>query len=625
MNAPPFAPLPLVVELAPAPAACCDAPGSDAAGLDAVGPNAAGLDAGGPGALVRVPYAEGQTLAQAVYLSGRVAPPVLCSGLARCGRCRMRLHPPPPPCPADSEAFSPDELALGWRLACRHSPAPGLLAELPEDAVPLAPEDWPDGPGRGAEGPEGPYPPASGPAFGSASGSAFGPAFGPEPEAGQGAGERSAQTSHDRGGEGPDTRGGPLLAVDLGTTSMQWRFLPPPGRGGPPGPDGRLSNPQAGAGSDLVSRLAAALDPQGAERLRALTLAALRRLVRQGGAAGLLPRALCLAANPGMTCIALGLPVHGLARAPYVLPYRGGRWEALPGLPPVWTPPQLSPFVGGDIAAGYAALALDPLAPPPVYPFLLADMGTNGEFLLALSGEKALTASVALGPALEGVGLSRGTEARPLAAVDLALGPAGLALRVLPRREGGAPRPLGPGEAASGMTGAGYLALLRLLVHSKAMDVDGRFTPERAGPLGRLLRPVDGGGQRFLPLPGGLALFASDVEESLKVKAAFSLGLARLLEAAGLASADLAGIYLAGALGLHVKKEALDQLGFFPPGTAGRIRAVGNSALAGAALLARSAPARKALCAWARGVDSLDLASDAAFVRGFADHMRFAW
>ena len=38
------------------------------------------------------------SLAAAIWLSGRVSPPALCSGLGRCGSCRVRfLSDPPPP------------------------------------------------------------------------------------------------------------------------------------------------------------------------------------------------------------------------------------------------------------------------------------------------------------------------------------------------------------------------------------------------------------------------------------------------------------------------------------------------------------------------------------------------
>jgi len=89
-----------------------------------------------------------------------------------------------------------------------------------------------------------------------------------------------------------------------------------------------------------------------------------------------------------------------------------------------------------------------------------------------------------------------------------------------------------------------------------------------------------------------------DAPELLQVKAAFNLAFSRLLAEAGLGPDDVQTLYLAGALGEHVRPAALEELGFVPPGMQPRIRALGNTSLAGASLLVRSAQAR----AWIEGV-----------------------
>lgn len=50
------------------------------------------------------------------------------------------------------------------------------------------------------------------------------------------------------------------LAVDLGTTSIHWRLLDGTGH---EAASGQALNPQMGAGSDVVSRLAAARNQEG--------------------------------------------------------------------------------------------------------------------------------------------------------------------------------------------------------------------------------------------------------------------------------------------------------------------------------------------------------------------------
>ena len=143
------------------------------------------------------------------------------------------------------------------------------------------------------------------------------------------------------------------LAVDLGTTSIHWRLLDGTGH---EAASGQALNPQMGAGSDVVSRLAAARNQEGRERLGHLVLRFLQRVVSDVG----VPVAeLCIAGNTAMTSILLNEDVAGLCAAPYRLTEPGGRTAELPGLPPAWIPPQPAPFVGGDISAAYVAVFLE--------------------------------------------------------------------------------------------------------------------------------------------------------------------------------------------------------------------------------------------------------------------------
>ena len=278
-----------------------------------------------------LPVEAGQTLAQTIWLSGELSPPALCSGLGRCGACRVRFFEgTPKPCDADSAILGAEAVRGGWRLACRHAAVAGMVVELP--------------------------PPPS--------------------------------EKRKRMDIRPDA--GPFrLAVDLGTTSIHWRLLDGTGH---EAASGQALNPQMGAGSDVVSRLAAARNQEGRERLGHLLLRFLQRVVSDVG----VPVAeLCIAGNTAMTSILLNEDVAGLCAAPYRLTEPGGRTAELPGLPPAWIPPQPAPFVGGDISAGMAALLY---GESPEFPFLLADMGTNGEFVLALDKERSFIASVPLGP-----------------------------------------------------------------------------------------------------------------------------------------------------------------------------------------------------------------------------------
>ncbi|WP_353115118.1 ASKHA domain-containing protein [Nitratidesulfovibrio sp.] len=590
------------------------------------------------------------TLARLVWMSGQVDPPALCSGLGRCGRCAARFtRGAPTPHPADEAHFSEAELTDGWRLLCRH--APSEPAQSPQ----------PSPPAQGAvphENTDSPPDACCGMAFTLPAGTAPRRSRitdGPPPDAPL-SGTPLSRASLSRtplsrtplsgtsrpsvSDPSPATAAPLLLAMDLGTTTLHWSALTPDGRRVAHGAE---LNPQMGAGSEVMSRLAVASSPEGLAALRRLTLAAVARIA--AGLPGPL-RGLCVAGNSAMTAILLGRDVSGLAAAPYRLDYAGGTVEILPDplgpavVPEVWIPPQPAPFVGGDVAAGMAALlygglaavpragtapalapAPDPAPAPgasPRFPFLLADLGTNGEFVLATGPDSALVTSVALGPALEGIGLSCGGVAQPGAIAAFTLGPAGLAATVLPEDD---TTPATPTH----LCGTGYLSLLRVLLRAGLLDEDGRFVMEPHSPLARRLAAllVEVRGERRLPLPGGLHLSAGDVEEVLKVKAAFSLAYERLLAEAGMPGTALDAVYLAGALGEHARPDDLETLGFLPAGVAGRTRAVGNASLRGAELLLLRPELRHRINAWRAGCRVVDLTTASDFSAAFLRHMRF--
>lgn len=525
--------------------------------------------------------AQGQTLAQAIFLADLWDGVPLCAGLGKCGLCRVRyLSAPPAPAAEELRRLGEEAVAQGWRLSCLH-PAKSCHIELPEPRrsarsrsviAGLAPVAATSRPSASATITCGPAAPAA------------------------------------------------SLAIDLGTTSIHWAAMNATGE---LLSSGQGLNPQMGLGSEVMSRLAYAARPGGAATLSRLVLARLRTLVREAEAAhGVAIMRLCVAGNSVMTCLLLGLPVDGLARAPYRLDYAGGDERQLApnssdGLPAALIPPLLAPFVGADLSAGLTALHFNPDG-PPAYPYLLADLGTNGEFVLALSPDEYLLASVPMGPALEGVGLRHGRVASPGAVRAFALTPVGLRPEYIER----SPLP----DEDPGITGVGYLSLAATLRRARALDESGRFmvpaTP-LATPLTRRLAQgltkLDG--EQALDLGHGLLLPASDVEELVKVKAAFNLALSRLLAEAGLAPGALAGMHLAGAMGEHVDTADLATLGFLPEALTGRVRRAGNTSLSGARLLLNNPKAWDWVLDLPGKCRVLDLASEPDFGSLYVERM----
>lgn len=574
-----------------------------------------------PAPVATIDARSGQSLSQAIWLSGQVRPLPLCGGLGRCGRCRVRfMRHAPPSLPAEEDVFSASQLAVGWRLACRRQvpgpdPAPDTDTAAAGMAAALDLEL-----------------PLENLVF-SATGHATGHAAEQSAELLPGHGKaRAGLPVHIPASiEQPDL----VLAVDLGTTSLCWRALDMQGQAVA---EGRTLNPQAGAGADVMSRLAAARAPEGRAVLAGLArrqLLGIMDSLAQSGA-GRVVR-LCLAANTAMTDIFLDRDVEGLCAAPYRLAHKGDETVVLPGFPPLYVPPLPAPFVGGDVSAGLAAL-LEANVPRP---FVLADLGTNGELALVTETGQLWLTSVPLGPALEGIGPECGQLAGPGVITGFSLTPQGLAAQFYESafpdadntadaaRQHVAPGGVCPcpacqranegqtsegtavgsaagsafayaGAAARGISATGYLSLLALLLRAGVLRNDGQFVANPAMPLARKLaagleQPHATGqppasdlprsGAR-LRLPHGLWLAAADVEVLLQVKAAFALALDALLRGANVPASNVAAVCLAGTLGEYVRPDDLETLGFVPAVLAPRIRAVGNTALDGAALLA---------------------------------------
>ena len=492
----------------------------------------------------------GDTLARTIFLSRLWHGVPLCSGLGKCGLCRVRYLADAPDAHGDElRKLGREAVDLGWRLSCLH-PSEPCEVELPE-------------PTRS---------------------------------------KRSVRIIRKKTGDFH-------LAVDLGTTSIHWSALV----GGEAVASGNELNPQIGLGSEVMSRLAAAATPEGRFVLRALITDRITELAQlaadrlDGQCVGL-----AVSGNPAMTYILLGKEPDDLAAAPYTLSYTGGDEKTLDeGLPPAYIPPLLAPFVGADLSAGLTAIEY---GGRPSYPFLLADLGTNGEFILSVSDKRRYCASVPMGPALEGMGLSFGRTAGPGAVTGFTLTPRGLEAKYYD----------GPQTGQPGMTGTGYLSLVAILLRQGVLTESGQFGPGDTPLAARLAARVTTlNDEPAFTVSEDLFLPASDVEEILKVKAAFNLAMSALLGEAGLGPEGLAQIHIAGALGEHVGLDDLETLGFLPAGCSAKAVKAGNTSLAGTELLLTDPAARRFAESIPATLTRLELAGDDGFGSQFVKRMRF--
>ncbi len=365
-----------------------------------------------------------------------------------------------------------------------------------------------------------------------------------------------------------------------------------------------MVNPQMGAGSEIMSRLRYALSGDVARAsLRQSVVAVLQDLVRISGASSL-----AVAGNSTMISLLLDMPLIGLAFSPYSLPWLGGQMVVLdPALPPAYVPPLLGPFIGADISAGLAYIS----TLKPEYPFLLADLGTNGEFVVALDPDHYYACSVPMGPAIEGVGLCCGSVAGQQVLSRVSLGPKGLQWA---------------GGPLQGISGTGYASVLALLRRLGIVDEAGHFqTPSMPLASRIATRIQDHPLGRIFALEEDVFVAERDIEEFLKAKAGVNVALRALVRSAGVTEGDLARIYLAGALGEHVDPGDLITLGFLSEIWREKIEVIGNSSLAGTLLALEDDGIRNWLATLSERVSVLGLVEQEDFGPMFLQAMRFAW
>lgn len=560
----------------------------------------------------RVPAREGDSLAGALIEAG-VPLDLACGGKGLCGRCAIRIvgGEPPPPDETEAERLRRTASPADHRLACRIRVRDGLTLEIPESSlirraailetgletrVPVEPavrsfrcrvERPPlEAPDAWLEALEAALKRKR---------------LGIEtrllrrlPQALTAAGgEATATLYEDRElldlvpGDAADSVLG--AAADIGTSTVVVELLDlVSGRR-----LGRAAalNAQAAFGADIVSRLTYAYqNPDHLRRLHRALVDLLNDLLAEladtAGRRREEVMEVVAAGNTAMSHFLLGVPVDGLAVAPF-----HGVFGALPALAAadaglalhpsarLYLAPNIRSFVGGDIAAGLGAAELEQAGEN----VLFLDLGTNGEIVLK-TGSRFLTTSTAAGPAFEGMSISCGMLA-VAGAVDRVEWRDGFRLRTI----GGGPA---RGLCGTGLIDAAAVALSR-----------GLLTPG-----GRISAPG-----RSIELAPGLALTQADVRELQLAIAAVRSGVRMMLRAAGLKLDRLDRVLIAGAFGNDLDIASARALGVLPDLPGDRIAFLGNTALAGARKLLLNAPARRACERLAARIRHLPLAGRPEF------------
>jgi len=300
----------------------------------------------------------GEDLLEVLFENGVEFP---CGGRGLCKGCKVRvLEGAVPIRVEDQQRLSPDELASGWRLACRLRPSTDLKLEVSQWDAPILTDDS---------------------------------HFDFTPSDGVG------------------------VAVDIGTTTIAAQLVDL--RTAQVLAVRTALNAQARHGADIMSRIEFAVTEQGQPELQQLIREQVGALIGEMMSSVRSDREDCsltsvvLVGNTVMHHLFCGISVEPLSQYPFE-PISSGlqefdssslKWN-LPRDVPVRFLPCIGGFVGSDILAGILATRLHESESLQA----LIDLGTNGEIVVG-NRDGLLCASTAAGPAFEGARISMGMRA----------------------------------------------------------------------------------------------------------------------------------------------------------------------------------------------------------------------
>lgn len=460
-----------------------------------------------------------------------------CGGTGLCGGCGVRvLSGSLAVTDADREVYSADELAQGWRLACQARAELPLVLECGQWRLDVLADN---------------------------------------------AGLPVAGVRAAAGGRGLG------IAIDLGTTTIAAQMIDM-ASGQVLGVETAL-NPQAAFGSDVMSRVRAAL--HGADLTSVIRAALGQTVARLAHGRGDEIVEVILVGNTVMHHLFAGRSVEPLSHAPFASPHLGAQSFSPPELG--WALPSnctvrfahcLGGFVGSDILAGIVATGMTRSEEL----MALVDLGTNGEIAIG-NREGVVCASTAAGPAFEAGTIRMGMRAATGAVSHVALRDGAFAATVIGDAE---PR---------GICGSGL--------------VDAVAAGLRCGAIGASGRIADG--TKMLRVAEPVVLYQSDVRELQLAKGAIAAGFRLLVRRLGASAGGLKRIDLAGAFGNYIQVESAVRIGLIEAPRA-LIHAAGNTALRGAKMLLVAGEDRAL-----PPIEHLSLAADGDFQDEFADCMTF--
>ena len=304
-------------------------------------------------------------------------------------------------------------------------------------------------------------------------------------------------------------------------------------------------NPQRKYGQDVLSRITYVQrnGAQGSQVLQTELRREMDRMLRELKVEQV--ERIAIAGNCVMLHLLLGEDVTGFGMVPYKPVFLKSQIREMEQVN-VYCLPSISAFVGSDITAGIVAQKLPKNS-------LYLDIGTNGEMVLR-TANGYYSCSCAVGPALEGMNISCGMTATEGAIDNVWFSDGKVGFHVL---NSGRPK---------GLCGSGILTAVQAFLQGAIITRDGAFKGDR----------------EVFELCEDIVISQQDIRQVQLAKGAILSGIICLLRYAGVCMEEIEVVYIAGQFGQHISEEVFTNIGILPNEAKGKLRYVGNGALAGA-------------------------------------------
>ena len=356
------------------------------------------------------------------------------------------------------------------------------------------------------------------------------------------------------------------IAIDLGTTTIAAALIRIVSTGGNEGTQSlpkyevvrtaSCVNSQRKFGADVISRIKAASEDDNLEKLSSLSREDLQGLINELAKTNANIKALTIAGNTTMLHLLMKRDVSSLGKYPYTpvsLKMESPESKELfsgTDHTDITLLPGISAFVGADIVSG-----LYSLEPFSNVKFFFIDLGTNGEMAF-FDGERLKVASAAAGSVFEAGGISCGMASVTGAISHVSIDKRTKKARIKTIDE----------KKPTGICGTGVIETVAELFDAGIIDETGLLEDEY----------FDDG----FPLTedGAIRFTQQDIRNVQLAKAAIYTGAKALLQ-----GEVPARVYVSGGFGNNMDPEKIESLAMFPKEFSGKIVAVGNTSLKGAA------------------------------------------